>query len=239
MLMFERLIGLINNLNASKYDGLFFQKKDVFLLISSKIVPLFYQNPYFISKKFIMKNILFICFILSTYQVAFAQDTKIRVPKDRVIIRQQTPVLTPPSPQSPVNDTIAMPGANKDKRLLTTFQTLVGKTNIKYTYTSTKAPNADGTHWYSTFGEGTLNWNANGTKLMGSFKRYFSDRKTTGQGFDKNSGEAMTIEIDATNQKITLNSSNTYTTELRNGLIYGFNMANEIIVVTLPIKSMQ
>lgn len=185
-----------------------------------------------------MKNILFICFVLSTCQVAFAQDTKIqtRVPKDRVF---KTPTRTPQPPSPPVNDTVAMPSANKDKRLLTTFQTLVGKTNIKYTYSSTKAPNSDGTHWYSTFGEGTLNWNGNGTKLTGSFMRYFSDRKITGQGFDKNSGEATSIEIDATNQKITLNNSNTYTTELRNGLIYGFNMANEIIVVTLPLKSMQ
>jgi hypothetical protein len=189
-----------------------------------------------------MKNILFICFVLSSYQAAFAQDTKMSTrtrASDRVIIKQQTPVLTQPSPPSPVNDTIAMPGANKDKRLLTTFQTLVGKQNIKYTYTSTKAPNSDGTHWYSTFGEGTLNWNANGTKLTGSFTRYFSDRKITGQGFDKNSGEAISIEIDATNQKITLNGNTTYTTELRNGLIYGFNLANEIIVVTLPLKSMQ
>ncbi len=184
-----------------------------------------------------MKNILFICFVLFTCQIAFCQDTKVspRMNRpDRVVIKPQKPVLSGGG-----QDTVAMPGATKDKRLLTSFQTLVGKTNIKYTYTSTKAPNADGTHWYATFGEGTLNWNANGTKLTGSFKRYFSDRTVTGQSFDKNSGEAMTIEIDATNQKITLNNNVTYTTELRNGLIYGFNMANEIIVVTLPLKSMQ
>jgi hypothetical protein len=144
-----------------------------------------------------------------------------------------------PQPPAPINDTIAMPGENKDRRLLTTFQTLVGKQNIKFTYTSTKAPNSDGTHWYSTFGEGKLNWNSNGTKLTGNFTRYFSDRTVADQRFQKNSGEAVSIEIDATNQRITLNGGSTYTTELRNGLIYGFNMANEIIVVTLPIKSMQ
>ena len=188
-----------------------------------------------------MKNVLFfICFLLPTYQVAFAQNTKVQTKasrSDRGILNQQPPQK--PVSSGGVEDTIVMPGATKDKRLLNTFQTLVNKQNIKFTCTSTKAPNSDGTQWYSTFGEGTLNWNGNGTKLTGNFMRYFSDRKVADQSFQKNNGEAMTIEIDATNQKITLSNKVTYTTELRNGLIYGFNMANEIIVVTLPIKSMQ
>lgn len=178
-----------------------------------------------------MKNILLITVLFLAYQSAFSQNTKVRSRTNTT-----SRVTTPPAP---VNDTVAMPGGTKDMRLLATFQPFVGKTNIRFNYVSSKAPNSDGTNWYSTFGEGTLNWNTNKTKLIGSFKRYFSDRKLTGQSFDKNNGEPMTIEIDATNQKITLNSNATYTTELRNGLLYGFNMANEIIIITLPPTGMQ
>lgn len=196
-----------------------------------------------------MKNILFIICLFYSSVALLAQDatkatTKRIKRQDKPLTEavKINPVLLETAVRSNPNDTIAMPGATKDKRLVATFQPLVAKRNIKYSYTSSKAPNSDGTHWYSTFGEGRLNWNANGTKLMGKLTRYFSDRQNSGQRFDKNSGETMDIEIDATNQKVTLKnaSSNvTYTTEIRNGLIYGFNMSNEIIIITLDLKGIQ
>lgn len=139
------------------------------------------------------------------------------------------------------NDTISIGGQTVNPQVAGPYQPYVNKSEVKFHFTITRAPQADGTKWYTAYGEGVFSWaNTNRTALTSTFKLYFSDRRfRTGAPFLYTRYDNVSLNFDlSTNDLIVTllswpNTQKVYKTQYANALITGIDYAGEMVILTL------
>lgn len=139
------------------------------------------------------------------------------------------------------SDTVSIGGITSNPQIAGPYQSYVNKPEVNFHFTITRAPKADGTQWYTAYGEGAFQWaNTNRTALTATIRLYFSDRRfRTGAPFLYTRYDTIRLDFDLTTNDLSVvllswgSSQKIYKTQYANGLITGKDNAGEMVILTL------